>query len=101
MNTTGFIRGYMAKNMSAESFIMVVVEALAREFEEEVNTISIKQNKYEILFKDYRVSINIDLIDELKSKSPYAVDKFLLQEFRKQGFSFDEDRSQYVRYCFM
>jgi hypothetical protein len=29
MNSTGFIRGYMAKNMSAERFILVVAEALA------------------------------------------------------------------------
>ena len=36
MNTTGFTRGYMAKNMSAENFIKVVVTALSREFEEEV-----------------------------------------------------------------
>jgi hypothetical protein len=101
MNTTGFIRGYMAKNMISESFIMVAAKALAREFEEEVNTISINQNEYEICFKEYRVSINTDLINKLKAKSPYAVDKYLLLEFRKQGFSFDEDRSQYVRYCFM
>jgi hypothetical protein len=101
MNTTGFIRGYMAKNMGSESFITVVAEALAREFEEEANTICIIKNEYEILFKDYRVSINTDLLNKLKAKSPYAVDKFLLQEFIKQGFSFYEDRSQYIMYCFM
>jgi hypothetical protein len=32
MNTTGFIRGYKAKNMSSESFIIVVAEALSREY---------------------------------------------------------------------
>jgi hypothetical protein len=101
MNTTGFIRGYMAKNMSEESFIIVVAEALSREFEEEVNTIFISQNEYLILFKEYRGSINTNLIEELKSKSPYGVDKFLLQEFRKQCFSFDEDRSQYIMYCLL
>ncbi len=101
MNTTGFIRGYMSKNMNSESFITVVVEALTREFEEEVNSIYINKDEYKICFKAYRVSINTDLINKLKSKSPYAVDKYLLQEFRKQGFSFDEDRSQYVRYCFI
>jgi hypothetical protein len=101
MNSTGFIRGYMAKNMSAESFIIVVAEALSREFEEEVNTIFISQNEYLILFKEYRVSINTNLIEELKSKSPYGVDKYLLQEFRKQGFSFDEGRSQYIMYCLL
>lgn len=97
MNTTGFLRGYMAKNMSAESFIKVVAEALAREFEEEVNTVSIIENEYEIWF----ASINTELINELKTKSPYAVDKYLLQEFSRQGFRFDESRSQYIKYCLL
>ena len=78
MNTTGFIRGYMAKNMGAEEFIKVFAEALAREFDEEVKVISAEENKHNILFKDYRVSINTNLIDELKAKSPYAADKYLL-----------------------
>lgn len=101
MNSSGFIRGYMAKNMNAELFIWVVVEALAREFEEEVNTVALRQKEYEILFKGYRVTIDADLINELKAKSPYGVDRYLLQEFVKQGFSFDEERSQYIKYCLM
>jgi thermostable 8-oxoguanine DNA glycosylase len=101
MNTTGFIRGYMAKNMSAESFIQVVAEALVKEFEEEVNIVFKIENEYVVLFKDYSVSITNDLINDLKEKSPYAVDKHLLQEFRKQGFSFNENRSQYIRYCWI
>jgi hypothetical protein len=101
MNTTGFIRGYMAKNMSAEEFIKVSAEALAREFEEEVKVITAEENEYNIVFNDYRVSINTNLIDELKAKSPYAVDKYMLQEFGKQGLNVDETRSQYIMYCLL
>jgi hypothetical protein len=79
MNTTGFMRGYMAKNMSAEKFIKVSAEALAREFEEEVKVILTAQNEYEILFKDYKAYITVNLIDNLRARFPYAVDKFLLQ----------------------
>jgi hypothetical protein len=101
MNSSGFIRGYMAKNMNADLFIRVVAEALAREFEEKVNTVSIKQGEYEILFKDYRVTIHEDLINKLKAKSPYGVDKYLLRQFADQGFNFDERKSQYIRYCLL
>lgn len=100
MNTTGFLRGYMAKNMSVEKFIKVATEAIAKEFGEEANVNNIAQDRYEILFKVYRAVINNNKIAELKSKSPYAVDKFLLTKFRNQGFVFDEKRSQYIRYCF-
>lgn len=95
MNTTGFLRGYMAKNMSAQKFINVVIDGIAKEFEDEVAIDIISKEEYEIVFKKYRFIISNKVIDELKSKSPYAVDKFLLMEFKKQGFDFDEERSQY------
>ena len=101
MNTTGFIRGYIAKNMTAESFINVIIEALSKEFQVEVKINNISKGVYEIKFNNYRVNLNDNLINELKSKSPYAVDKFLLSELREQGFDFDERRSQYIRYCFV
>lgn len=100
MNTTGFLRGYMAKNMTAERFINVVIEALSKEFQMKVEINNISKGVYEINFSDYRVNLNHNFINELKSKSPYEVDKFLLLELRKQGFDFDERRSQYLRYCF-
>ena len=85
MNTTGFLRGYMAKNMSAQKIINVIIDGISKEFEDEVK-IAIALQGYEIVFKKYRVVISNKVINELKSKSPYAVDKFLLMEFRKQGF---------------
>jgi hypothetical protein len=101
MNTTGFLRGYMAKNMSSERFINIVAEVIAKEFDEKVQVISETLNEHSILFKGYRVNVNSNLIDQLKGKSPYAVDRLLLSEFRKQGFTFDDKRSQYLMYCFM
>ena len=97
MNTTGFIRGYMAKNMSAEDFIKVVVTALSREFEEEVKLERVN-NEFQIAMKSYSITMSIDFIDEIKS--PYAVDRYILEEFEKQGFNFDRNRSQYIQYCF-
>lgn len=39
-----------------------------------------------------------ELINKLKS--PYSVDRYILEEFIKQGFNFDRNRSQYIQYCY-
>jgi hypothetical protein len=39
-----------------------------------------------------------ELINKLKS--PYGVDKFIFEEFERQGFKLDRNRSQYIQYCF-
>ena len=48
MNTSGYIRGYMAKNMSAVEFMNVVFNALRREFEEEELTLEITNDNFQI-----------------------------------------------------
>jgi hypothetical protein len=100
MNSTGFLRGYMAKNMSSESFINIVVKAISIEFNEHVQILNTSQDEYEIMLKNYKLTINSAVIDELRTKSPYALDRFLLSEFKAQGFDFHEERSQYMKYCF-
>lgn len=98
MNTSGFLRGYMAKNMNAEDFIKVVVTALSREFEEKVKLENINDDGFLITMKDYMVTMSKEFIDKLKS--PYGIDRFILEEFESQGFKFDKNRSQYIQYCF-
>lgn len=98
MNTTGFIRGYMAKNMNVEDFNEVVVRALSREFEEEVKLENVNDDGFLISMKDYRVIMSKEM--NVKLKSPYGIDKFILEEFENQGFEFDKNRSQYIQYCF-
>lgn len=97
MNTTGFIRGYMAKNMNAEDFIKVVVKTLSMEFEKEVQ-LKNTDTGYLISMEEHRVRMSKELID--KHKGPYGVDRYILEEFEKQGFIFDRNRSQYIQYCF-
>lgn len=100
MNTTGFIRGYMSKNMVGEDFIGVVVSALNREFEEIENGVKVDKinDEFIITMDEYSLTLSKKLIDNLKS--PYGIDKYILEEFEKQGFNFDRDRSQYIQYCF-
>ncbi|MCB2305652.1 hypothetical protein LGL08_00290 [Clostridium estertheticum] len=98
MNTTGMIRGYMSKNMQAQKFIEVVIRALSREFDTYVGLENINENEFKITMNNCGVVMSMNLIKELQS--PYGVDRFLLQEFEKQGFKFDKNRSQYIQYCF-
>ena len=98
MNTTGTIRGYMSKNMKAEEFIKVVVKALSCEFEKEVELESISDNEFKITLDNFMVIINKEIINKLKS--PYWIDRFILEAFEGQGFIFDRNKSQYIQYCF-
>lgn len=98
MNTTGFIRGYMAKSMNASEYLEVVVKALSTEFDSKVIVESISQSNIRIVMDNYEVITNIKDISELSK--PYGIDKFILQSFAKQGFKFDINRSQYIQYCF-
>ncbi len=100
MNTSGYIRGYMAKNMKAEDFIKVVVSALNREFKEVKEGVQLENinDEFTITMKKYNITMSKEHIDKLKS--PYGIDKYILEEFEKQGFTFEKNRSQYIQYCF-
>ena len=98
MNTSGIQRGYMAKNMEAEELIKVVVNALSMEFGREVKLKIINENEFEISLENYKIKMSKELIE--KHKTPYGIDRLILEEFEKQGFRFDRNRSQYIQYCF-
>ena len=100
MNIRGFIRGYMTTNMGVEEFIKRVIEALNREFEELDNGIllEIKNDEFLIEMEKHQIFISKDLEEEVKSS--YGLDKYILDEFQKQGFELDKNRSQYIQYCY-
>ena len=88
----------MAKNMNDDDFIKIVVVALSREFEEDVKLKNVNKDEFLISIKDYKVILSKELIKKLKS--PYGIDKFILEEYENQGFNLNKNRSQYIRYCF-
>ena len=98
MNSTGMIRGYMSKNMKAEKFIKIVVKALSMEFEKEVKAINFGIDEIKIVMGSYEVKTSIKYLEEIKS--PYGIDKFILESLEREGFIFDRNRSQYIQYCF-
>lgn len=98
MNTSGIQRAYMAKNMEAEEFIKVVINALSREFGKEVKLEKINDNEFRITLDNYEIKMSKENIE--KHKTPYGLDRLILESFESQEFKFDRNRSQYIQYCF-
>ena len=99
MNTQGWIRGMMAKNMEAEKFLHHVTECLGREFRMD-SQIREFEAEYIVKLRAHECIIGLEKASELQQKSPYALDRYLLDQFRGQGFNFEVTRSQYIRYCY-
>jgi len=99
MNTQGWIRGYMAKNMEEETFLAHVVECLGREFEAEAG-IKKEGDRFLAKFGVYETQLNTADLIRLKLKGPYCLDKHILDQLQQQSFGFDKYRSQYIRYVY-
>lgn len=97
MNTSGFIRGMMLKNKTTDEFMDVVVNAISREFEEHVHLLDVGDG-YVITMKEYKIGLGKQFVDIIKSH--YGIDRMILEEFERQGFPLDKNRSQYIQYCF-
>lgn len=101
MNSQGFLRGYMAKNMKFDKFIEVVASAIRREFNYDVE---VKESNDLYIIKidnKYEVEALKTLIIDLMAKGPYAVDKFILEAIIEKGVPIEKKRSQYIEYCFL
>ena len=88
----------MAKGMKVEEFLKVIIETLSREFEKEVKVENVGEDEIKIIIGSYEVRTSMKYLERIKS--PYGIDKFILQSLEKKGFKFDINRSQYVQYCF-
>lgn len=99
MNTSGWIRGMMSKNMSDYEFFNHVAECITREFEEEAVPI-FTDSFYGISFMGYTFIIERDLVSSLRAKGAYALDRYIYERLEEKGLRIDKERSQYIRYCF-
>lgn len=101
MNSLGFVRGYIAKNMDMENFTKVVATALGREFDFNVEVNSIDDLYLFSLDNKYKVGVNKALILHLMRRGPYALDRYILENVIEMGYELDKDRSNYVKYIFI
>lgn len=99
INTQGWIRGYIAKNSKVEKFIETVITTISREFDFDYK---LKENRNSFLLHidKYELLISKSTAENLQKRSPYALDKFILNALQEQGLEFDKKRSQYIRYCY-
>ena len=88
----------MAKNMKVEEFLKVVIEAISREFDKKVKVKNIGGDGIRIVVDSYKVSVSMKYLEEIKS--PYGIDRYILESLEREGFSLDRNRSQYIQYCF-
>ncbi|NMA65295.1 MAG: hypothetical protein GX957_03520 [Clostridiaceae bacterium] len=86
MNTQGWIRGIMAKNMESDKFLRHVAECFSREFGMPVKVIE-KDEEYLIKLDQYEDTITKNAVHELKKRGAYTLDETLLDKLRKKGFN--------------
>ena len=107
MNSTGFIRGYMAKNMEKEKFLEHVVWVLERQLQEwddsyQVNII--KRDDFIISVQKNNVTIGVTIcaskLASLQAASPYALDRYLWTELKDKGLQLKVKNGNYLDYVF-
>lgn len=62
---------------------------------------SIKEDNEEFIITlgEYNLKIEKEEAKKFKEKSPFSLDKYILDLMRSKGFDFDINRSQYIEYC--
>ncbi|MDY0407676.1 hypothetical protein ACFFIS_06855 [Virgibacillus soli] len=108
MNTTGFIRGYMAKNQEGEKYlhhVMKVMERQLQEWDETYEVKMIKKESYAISVQNSEqtsiILISNSQLAQLQSKSPYALDKYMWTKLKENGLVIKERTGNYLNYVFM
>lgn len=101
MNSSGWFRTIMAKNYTEEKFLIAVADIIGKEFEQKLSVIEILKDKFLITMNKYSTLISKEHIRKLIGPiGPYRLDRYILNDFQIQGFTFEKTRSQYIRYVF-
>lgn len=99
MNTQGWLRGLISYNSPVDKYVDFVLETISKEFGVKIKVID---DGIEFLFYigDYKLKIAKEELLLLQKRSPYALDKYILESLKDMGFEFDCHRSQYIEYCY-
>lgn len=107
MNTTGFIRGLMSKNVSSEDYLKHVtttVEQQLQEWDPSYEVFVMKLSNYEIIVKKELQYYNLTLpeaeVIALQDKSPYSLDRKIWSELVDQGLQLVWGTGNYLEYVF-
>ncbi|WP_046181035.1 hypothetical protein [Domibacillus tundrae] len=109
MNTSGMLRGYLAKVMDQESFFFHVINCMEKQLVDwGVNTMLLfnweKQSEDVFGFFiidgfSYSFVLNKQTLRQLQAQSPYAIDRALWESLIQDGFILKE--SSYIHKAFM
>jgi len=108
MNTSGFLRGMMAKGTDPERFIIHVANCVERElkqWDENYRVVMMKLQNYEIYINyedtSYHLTISEDELVELKQKGPYSLNQRIWFDLQNQGMEIVMGYGNYLEYIFM
>lgn len=92
MNSSGFIRGIMSKNLSNEAFVLRVgqtIEDQLKEWDEAycVNIMKMKDYIFVVKHgeKDYWLEMTEEELAKIQDQSPYSLDAKIWLELERQG----------------
>jgi hypothetical protein len=96
MDSTGFLRGYMAKNQKSELFFKHVITCIEQQLQEFNKNIKVVieegiPNIIHVLDCDqsWFISCPSDDIRKLQKQGPYALDRKLWKDLRDVGFDIE------------
>lgn len=94
MNSSGWIRGMMSKNVSAEKFLLHVatcIEGQLKEWDTNYEVYVMKFTDYQFVVKNgekyIELKLTADEVTQLQSQSPYSLDKRIWTELKEQGLT--------------
>lgn len=92
-------RFLILKQYTPKMFFEYVCLLIGKEFNTEIYYM-IGEKKYILKMLKYTVEIEEEEIGKLQNKEPYALDKYLLEELKKQGLYFETKKSTYIKCCY-
>jgi hypothetical protein len=103
MNSIGFIRGYMSKNLNHEKFIHHVADIIEKQLQEwspNYEVFLMKLTNYELMIKNgetyYHVEISEQELDFLQNQSPFSLDRKIWLELQRQGMQIFKGFGDYL-----
>ncbi|GGA93061.1 hypothetical protein [Ornithinibacillus halotolerans] len=107
MNTSGFIRGLMAKNVDEETFLTHVVSSIEKqlkEWDEYYVVRLVKLTNYVVVVQNGNLIISVPIsksqLISFQSQSPYSLDRYIWNELHRKAVMIGESNGNYLTYVF-
>jgi len=111
VNSSGFIRGMMAKNVVTEEFLQKVCETIERQLQLWDETYRLRFYKELLALDAYKIVVNrssgesytvllaVNDVQVMQQDSPYALDRFIWKTLEEQGLTIQPSNGNYLTYC--